>query len=307
MKILITGGAGFIGSHVAEACLAAGHDVTVLDNLSTGKRENIPKGVRFVEADLTGSGWESIFTERGGFDVVDHHAAQIDVRKSVKDPVEDARINILGTLNLLENCRKQGVQKIVFASSGGTIYGECHEPADESKPANPLSPYGIAKLTVEYYLKFYAALYGLPHTVLRYGNVYGPRQDPLGEAGVAAIFCGAILRNSSVTVFGDGRQTRDYVYVKDVAQANLLALTKGANETLNVGTQRKVSVNELFEILKAASGYKGSSNRSPARPGELMDSVLNCEKAKRVLGWSPETRIEEGLRATLEWTRGSLS
>lgn len=303
MNILVTGGAGFIGSHVAEAYLAAGHEVTVVDNLSSGKREQVPAGAKFSQVSIEDADMESVFKSSPKvFDVVNHHAAQIDVRKSVADPKFDAHVNILGSLQLLECCRKYGVKKVIFASSGGTMYGECdQQPGREDKAPEPISPYGVSKLAVEHYLRFYEKIYSLDYTVLRYGNVYGPRQDPLGEAGVVAIFCGAILARKPVTIFGSGDQKRDYVYVKDVAQANVLALTRGSREILNVGTQQGASVNELFEMLQTISGYEQAPQRGAERPGELLTSVLETSKISRLFGWKPQTSFSEGVRLTYEY------
>jgi UDP-glucose 4-epimerase len=306
LHILVTGGAGFIGSHIVDAYLQAGHRVTVVDNLSTGKEANLSPGARFVKADIGDPVLGRLFAG-GRFDVVNHHAAQMDVRRSVADPAMDARTNVLGLLNLLELSRRNGVGKIIFAASGGTYYGECRLPARESDPPAPLSPYGVSKLAGEHYIRAYGALHGLRFTVLRYGNVYGPRQDPHGEAGVVAIFCRRLSSGASVSIFGDGRQQRDYVHVSDVVRANGLALRRGDGESLNVGTGRAVSVNELFKTLKAASGSGSAAKRCPSRPGELLRSVLNVARAKKVLGWTPRVSLEKGLRETFLYARGPVS
>lgn len=304
MKILVTGGAGFIGSHVTEAYLSAGHRVTVLDNLSHGKKTNVPAGAAFVKADVRSPRISEIF-KKGRFEVVCHHAAQMDVRYSVEHPREDADINILGLLNLLEAAKNTGVKKIIFAASGGTYYGECPRPARESNPPHPLSPYGVSKLVSEHYLQSYKALFGLDFTVLRYANVYGPRQDPHGEAGVVAIFCGKILDGEGLTVFGTGRQERDYVFVKDVARANLLALSRGGGRSFNIGTGKATSVLSLAKTLMQASDKTVRLVHKPARPGELNRSVLNIAEAKKSLSWFPGTPLLEGLRATYQFIQGT--
>lgn len=302
MKILVTGGAGFIGSNIVDACVGAGHSVSVIDNLSSGRKENLNPMAGFFNVDITDSKKISDIFAKEKFDVVCHHAAQIDVRKSVADPVFDASVNVLGTLNLLEASKTNKVRKFIFASSGGTIYGECGDKApDESFPANPLSPYGIAKHTVEFYLKYYSSLFGIKYTSLRYGNVYGPRQDPHGEAGVVAIFSNAMLDNKELYIFGDGNQMRDYVYVADVVRANIIALDKGDNEIINIGTGVLTSVNELYNEMAQLSGYKKKPVAMPARKGELFKSFLDSSKAKKVLGWQPQVSIKEGLAETLEY------
>ncbi|MCU0640554.1 MAG: SDR family oxidoreductase [Candidatus Margulisbacteria bacterium] len=305
MRILVTGGAGFIGSNVVDAYIAAGHEVAVLDNLSTGKKENLNPRAKFFPADLTAPETTQIIADFAP-EVINHHAAQIDVRKSVSDPVFNAKVNELGTLNLLQAAVKTGVKKIVFASTGGAIYGEVGKKggADENHPQEPISPYAITKRSVELYLHAYWKLYGLPFTVLRYGNVFGPRQDPLGEAGVIAIFCGKLLKGETPTIYGDGEQLRDYVYVGDVAAANLLALEKGTGEIFNVGTGKGTSVNQLFAVLKELLKYSGQALYAPPRAGELLRSVLSARKIKRELGWRPRFSVKNGLRETLKWYRG---
>lgn len=301
MKILVTGGAGFIGSHVVNLFLNAGHDVTILDNLSTGKRENIPAGVRLVEMDITDPGLDRVFAE-GRFDVVNHHAAQIDVRKSVSDPMFDASVNILGTVNLLENCIRHGVKKFQFASTGGALYGEQdYFPADEEHPIRPLSPYGICKATVERYLFYYQQVHGLEYAAHRYANVYGPRQNPHGEAGVVAIFCDRLISGKPAVINGDGKQTRDYVYVEDVARANLLTLDKPINGALNIGTSIETDVNAIFHILNEAGKFGAPEMHAPAKKGEQMRSVINWSKAHDLLGWEPKMKLDEGLKRTLEY------
>ncbi len=304
LKILVTGGAGFIGSNIADAFIQEGHSVSIIDNLSSGSRKNINPRAKFFKADITDKRRVADIFKKGRFDVVDHHAAQIDVRRSVEDPGNDARMNILGSLNLLDNCRRTGVNKFIFASSGGTIYGECGKKApDETFTGNPLSPYGIAKFTVEFYMKFYAQIFGLKYTILRYANVYGPRQDPHGEAGVVAIFSQRMLKGEPIKIFGDGKQTRDYVFVGDVVRANCAALTRGDNDTFNVGTGKLTSVNELAKRMASLSGYTLKPNYMPARAGELLKSFLNARKAGRVLGWKQKVKLDQGLEETISFFR----
>lgn len=304
MRILVTGGAGFIGSNIVDACLQQGHDVTVVDDLSSGKKENLNLNARFFKIDICEEAIGNIFNE-GKFDVVSHHAAQIDVRKSVADPVFDARVNILGSLNLLQNCIKYGVKKIIFASTGGAIYGEQEEfPAAESHPTNPLSPYGAAKLSVEHYLFFYEQVYGLKHTILRYANVYGPRQDPHGEAGVVAIFAQKLLAGGQPLINGDGMQTRDFVYVGDVVKANMLALSCNGGGVFNIGTGREAAVKELFKRLVDIVGVKVEEKHGPSKSGEQKRSVIDFKKANKILGWSPQVSLEHGLKNTVDYFRG---
>ena len=308
-RALVSGGAGFIGSHVADRLLAEGYAVEILDNLSSGRRENIPRGAVFHEADI-GSADAAQVERDGRFDVLCHLAAQIDVRKSVLDPAADARINILGTLNLLEAVRASGhPTRVVFSSTGGAIYGDfVPVPSVEDMPKDPESPYGIAKLSVELYMGYYARVHGLDTVALRYSNVYGPRQDPHGEAGVVAIFCNRILKHQPLTVFGDGRQTRDYVYAGDVARANAAAATVTLPparqvdvRAFNIGTGRETSVLELASTLKKASGSTVPVEHAEARPGELPRSAVSNGKAVEVLGWRPEVNLEDGLRMTYEY------
>ena len=306
LKILVTGGAGFIGSHVADAYIEAGHRVSVIDDLSNGKKENLNSRARFLRIDVRDRRRLAGLFRAGRFDVVNHLAAQIDVRKSVADPAYDADINIFGLLNLLEECRLHKVKKIIFSSSGGTIYGECDErrPPSESAPARPLSPYGIAKLASEFYIKAYGELRGLDYCILRYANVYGLRQDPFGEAGVVAIFSKRMLTDEPVAVFGSGRQSRDFVNVKDVAAANVLALSNNIKRGLfNIGTGRAVSVNELFRLMAHCVPYRKKPVHKPARPGELMTSVLNASEARRTLKWQPRISLQDGLRETIDFFR----
>lgn len=297
MRILVTGGAGFIGSHVVDAYVARGHHVTVVDDLSTGRKTNVNPKARFIKADIRDSSLSRLF-KKGRFDLVNHHAAQLDVRKSVSEPTFDASVNILGLLNLLELSRLNKVKKFIFAASGGTYYGECDRPAREEAPPQPLSPYGVTKLAGEHYVRAYGALHGLKFTVLRYGNVYGPRQDPHGEAGVVAIFCQRLLAGQTAFIFGNGKQERDYVFVGDVSRANVAALLKAHGESVNIGTGKATDVNRLFKILSVCHGKPSSFEHKPARNGELFRSVLNVSKAARVLGWTPAVSLEDGLAET---------
>ncbi len=299
MKVLLTGGAGFIGSHVAEHLLARGHEVAVVDDLSSGKKENVPRGVPFYELDIR-SGCAEVFEEfRPG--ALCHQAAQMDVRRSVREPDFDAGVNVLGTLRLLENCVRYDVEKVVFASTGGAVYGEQREfPAPEDHPQYPISPYGVSKLAGERYLHFYRTQYGLPYAALRYANVYGPRQDPHGEAGVVAIFCGNLVAGRGSTINGTGEQTRDYVYVGDVAAANVLVL-EGAppSAAYNIGTGIETSVNELYELLREASGRELPPEHGPAKPGEQLRSCVDPSAAAHALGWRPRMDLATGLAETL--------
>ncbi len=306
-RVLVTGGAGFIGGHVAEAHVARGDRVWVVDDLSSGKRTNVPDGAELVVMDIADDGLDSLFREVGGFDLVSHHAAQIDVRRSVADPRLDARINVIGLLNVLECARRHGTSRVVFVSSGGVVYGEPDvRPTPESAPKGPFSPYGVTKLAAEYYLHYYARVHGLDYAALRYSNVYGPRQDPHGEAGVVAIFSSRLLEERPLTVFGDGEQTRDYVYVGDVVAANLLVAEAplpapdGIDaRAYNVATGRETSVNELAAALMEVSGRTVPVERAPERAGELRHSCLDTSRL-RALGWAPEVDRDEGLRRTFD-------
>ena len=300
MKILVTGGAGFIASHISDAFINENHEVFVLDNLSTGFERNINPKAKFLKGDITSSSIIEIF-DKEKFDVVNHHAAQIDVRKSVVDPMRDASINILGTVNLLQACIKSGVKKFMFASTGGAIYGEQdYFPADEKHPTNPVSPYGITKLTVEKYLYFYKNEYGLNYTVLRYANVYGPRQNPFGEAGVVAIFANKLLKKENPIINGEGKQTRDYVFVGDVVKANVTTLSSKSSDIFNVGTGIETSVNELFTKLNLISGGNAVEKHGPAPKGEQSRSVITSEKLYKVFNWKPSIKIDEGLKKTFD-------
>lgn len=305
MKILVTGGAGFIGSWVADAYIAKGHEVLVLDDLSSGIRENVPDKAVFVEGDIRERGTvDGVLTDFKP-EVVNHHAAQIDVRKSVEDPVYDAGVNIIGTLNLLESSVKNGVGRFIFASTGGAIYGEPEViPADEETPPMPISPYGTSKYAVEKYLQYYKYIYSLDYVALRYANVYGPRQNPHGEAGVVAIFCSRILGGRPCLIFGDGDQTRDYVYVGDVARSNVLALGAPSG-SYNIGTGVETSVNGLVEEIGQAAGIRFGVEYAAARPGEVQKISLDVRFAGEVLGWKPETPLKEGVVNTWEWFKES--
>lgn len=315
-KVLITGGAGFIGSHIAEECILAGHKVVAIDDLSSGKVDNLSEGVLFRKIDISDSkAIQEIFNEVKP-DYVVHQAAQISVSRSVREPEHDAMINIVGLINTLKASVKQNVRSFVFASSGGVLYGDVYSPADENTPAMPVSPYGISKLTGEYYLKFFSREFGLRTIALRYANVYGPRQDPHGEAGVVAIFLQKMLAGQAPVINGDGKYVRDYVFVKDVAQANLLAMSGDGNgfSAYNVGTGIGTDVNELEkglrEKLLQVMENKGDALNipkvlyGPHRAGDLRSSLLDCAKINRELGWSPTVSLDEGFLRTTEWFAG---
>lgn len=307
MKILVTGGAGFIGSNIVDALIDDGHKVTIIDDLSSGLEKNINSKARFIKQNICDNKISSIF-EKEKFDLVNHHAAQIDVRKSVAEPLFDAGINILGTINLLQNCIEFGVKKFMFASTGGAIYGEQeYFPADDNHPTNPISPYGITKLAIEKYLNFYHLEYKLLYTILRYANVYGPRQNALGDAGVVAIFTNKLLNNEQPTINGTGKQTRDYVYVDDVVKANLLTLQDDNCETFNVGNGIEKDVNELFITLNKITGNKAKEKHGPALKGEQMRSSISSDRFFNKFNWKPETSLEEGLRKTVEYYKNELN
>ena len=301
MKVLVTGGAGFIGSHVVDKFLEAGHEVVIVDNLSTGRERNINPRARFYKIDIRDPELSKVI-EQERPEVVDHHAAQMDVRKSVVDPIYDADVNILGTLNLLEACRKTGVRKVVYISSGGAAYGEpVYLPCDEKHPIDPLCPYGVTKHTVEHYLFLYQELYGLDYAVLRYPNVYGPRQDPYGEAGVVAIFTGLMLKSKPVTINGTGEQERDFVYVTDCARANLMVAVPGPTGIYNLGWGIGTNINQIFAELKDITGYPLPANYGPAKVGETFKIYLDAQKARDELGWTPTYNLAEGLEHTVEY------
>ena len=307
MKVLVTGGAGFIGSHITEHLIDAGAEVVVLDDLSSGTRQSVHPRARLCQADIGSEAIRDLF-EHERFDCLDHHAAQMNVRRSVADPMFDARVNIIGSLNLLQAAVATGVKKVVFASTGGAIYGEqLTFPADETHQTNPLSPYGVAKLAVEKYLAFYEAVYDLPYVALRYANVYGPRQDPHGEAGVVAIFSERLLRGEPAIINGDGEQTRDFVYVDDVVRANVLAVTTDLSGIYNVGTGLEPSVNVLYAHLAKHAGAPLPPRHDPPKPGEQRRSVLAYRKLQAVAHWTPTVSLEEGLRRTVVYFAAQLT
>jgi len=303
VNILVTGGAGFIGSHVVDAYIGEGHSVVVIDDLSTGSKSNLHPRAHFYQADIRGGEVDRIF-ERHTIEVVNHHAAQMDVRRSVADPIFDASVNVLGGLNIFEIARKRGVRKIIFASTGGAVYGEQeYFPADEDHPVRPLSPYGITKLATEKFLFFYKQVYGLDYVVLRYANIYGPRQNPHGEAGVVAIFANKLLKGEQPIINGDGMQTRDYTYVGDVVQANLLALRHSRSDIFNIGTGLETNVNEVFQRLRAHLNTACPERHGPPKQGEQRRSVISYVKVQKEMGWAPSVSLQEGLRLTAEYFR----
>jgi UDP-glucose 4-epimerase len=304
VRILVTGGAGFIGSHVADRFVALGHEVAVLDDLSTGFREFVPERARFYQVDLRDTAAVEACVAEFRPEIVDHHAAQIDVRRSVADPRLDASINIVGGLGLLEACTRHGVGKFIYASTGGALYGEGRQlPATEDHPINPEAPYGVSKHTLEHYLYMWKLLHGLDYTVLRYPNVYGPRQNPHGEAGVNAIFIGLMLEGKRPRIFGTGEQVRDYLYVGDVVDANERALTRGSGAMVNIGTGVGTSVLQIFQVLRDIIGFLGEPIFEPARPGEVQRIYLDASRARDVLGWVPTVPFREGLERTVDWSR----
>lgn len=307
MRILVTGGAGFIGSTIVDAYVRKGHKVCIVDNESSGKRAYVNPNATYAKLDIGNKAQLRKLFRKYRFDVINHHAAQIDVRRSVTDPQFDAQVNVLGTLNLLTLAREIRVKKVLFSSSGGTIYGECTRPARESDPERPLSPYGITKLAGEKYIQSFSALYGIKYTIFRYSNVFGPRQDPFGEAGVVAIFSSRLLKDEPCVIFGNGKQTRDFVFVEDVARANVLALNKGHNEILNIGTGVETSVRQLYRAMARILQVKRAAVHKPARKGELDRSVLSIDKVKRVLGWNPLFSLPKGLERTIQFFSSGLS
>jgi len=301
VRAVVTGGAGFIGSHVVDALLAHGDEVAVVDTLVTGKRENVPAGAELHVRDIC-EPLDDVF-DAVQPEAVFHLAAQADVRVSVERPVEDAGVNVIGTIRVLEAARRNNAQ-VIFSSTGGAIYGECEVPAVETAPCEPLSPYGTAKLAAEEYIRSYNRLYGTGHVALRYGNVYGPRQDPHGEAGVVAIFLGALARGEQAYVFGDGLQARDYVYVGDVARATTAAIGQEGG-VFNVGTGRDTSVVDLYALCAKVAGSDARAEHAPARLGELFRSVLDPELAAHELGFRAMVELEDGLQATWDWVQGT--
>jgi UDP-glucose 4-epimerase len=306
LKILVTGGAGFIASQIVDAFIKDGHNVVVVDDLSTGFEKNINPKAKFVKANICDKKLEELF-EKEKFDLVNHHAAQMDVRRSVKDPEFDAKTNILGTINLLQNCVKYKVNKFMFSSTGGAIYGEQdYFPADEKHNTQPKSPYGISKLAVEKYLYFYNSEFGLNYSILRYANIYGPRQNPFGEAGVVAIFSTKLLKGEQPIINGSGEQTRDYVFVGDVVKANLLAMKDQNSDIYNVGTTLETNVNELFHLINKITGANKEEKHGPAAAGEQMRSVITSDKMYNKFGWKPSTTLSEGLKHTVDFFRKNL-
>jgi UDP-glucose 4-epimerase len=302
MKIMVTGGAGFIGSHVVDAFVGLGYEVVVVDDLSTGRESNLNPRATFYEMDIRSPQLAEVF-ERERPQAISHHAAQMSVRISVAQPLFDADVNVLGSLNLLECARRYGVERFIYISSGGAVYGEpVYLPCDEEHPVNPICPYGVSKHTVEHYLYMYRANYGLSFVALRYPNVYGPRQNPRGEAGVVAIFTGRMLADEPVIINGDGTQQRDFVYVTDCARANVLALEPGREGGIyNLGSGRGTSVLEIFNALAAITGYKRPPQFGPGKLGETYRIWLSAEKARRGLGWMPTLGLEDGLARTVEY------
>jgi UDP-glucose 4-epimerase len=304
MKILVTGGAGFIGSHVVDLYIENGFDVVVVDDLSSGRLSNLNPAAAFYKMDIRSPQLGEIFQKEKP-DVVNHHAAQIDVRRSIADPKFDSDVNIIGSINLMECARELGVKCFIYISSGGAVYGEPeYLPCDEAHPVKPICQYGVSKYSVEQYLYMYQRLYGLDYTVLRYSNVYGPRQDPRGEAGVVAIFSGQMLNNEPVTIFGDGEQERDFLYVSDCARANLAALhTQHGSAIYNLGSGKGTSVNQIFDHLKALTSYRGHRVYGAEKPGETRRIFLDASKAMDQLEWVPQASLETGLRETVAYFR----
>jgi UDP-glucose 4-epimerase len=305
MRIIVTGGAGFIWSHIVDGYLAAGHEVAVVDNFWShggGRRENVDPRARLVEADIRDASLEQLFADFKP-EIVSHHAAQHSVAISSRDPVFDAQINVLGMLNVLEQSVKSGVKKVLFASSGATFGEPERLPITEATPQRPESPYAITKMVTEHYLRFYRSEHGLDFTALRYGNVYGPRQDPNGEAGVISIFIGRFLTHQGLKIYWDGEQTRDYIYVGDVVAANLLALERGGGMCYVIGTGKKTSVNEIYRALVEVTGFEPPVDYLPRRPGDVRDAQFDSSLALEELGWSSSTPLVEGMRATYEYFR----
>jgi len=301
MKILITGGAGFIGSHLADKLIEQNHKVVIIDNLSTGRKENLNKKAKFYKIDINKKEVSTIFKKEKP-EIVFHFAAQINVRKSVEDPIEDAKANILGGLNILENCKKFKVKKVIFSSTGGAIYGDADIiPTPESYPEYPLSPYGIAKLTTEKYLNYYNKVFGMPFVALRFANVYGPRQNSKGEAGVVAIFCDQIFSKKQPIINGDGLQTRDFVFVADIVNAATLAIKAEKSGIFNVATAKETNINDIFLIIKQETGAAFKEVHKPAPKGEQQRSCLDYSKIKSELNWSPKYDLEQGLKETVAW------
>ena len=302
---LVTGGAGFIGSHLVDRLLSLGHAVIVVDNLSTGKLSNLNPSATFHHLDLTHPSVDEVF-QREQPDLVFHLAAQVSVSQSTKDPIHDNEVNVFGTLRLLEAARRSGVEKIIYSSTGGALYGEPETiPCAEQHPILPISPYGVSKYVAELYLDLYHRLYQINYTTLRYGNVYGPRQEAHGEAGVVAIFAQAMLEGRQPQIFGDGSQQRDFVYVGDVVGANINAIGHGDGQAFNIGTGEKTSINQIFESLQSLTGYRWTAEHGPARQGDVYQISLDSSKAISELGWTPQVSLENGLRQTVEYFRST--
>ena len=303
MRILVTGGAGFIGSHVADRFIELGHEVAILDDLSTGRQENVNPKAKFYEKSLLDEDLNDVIKEFSP-QIIDHHAAQVNVRKSVDDPAFDARVNVLGAIRLYQCVAEAGCGKIIYSSSGGACYGEpSNTPADENTPINPLCPYGVSKYTSEKYLELYSRLYDFRHTILRYANVYGPRQDPHGEAGVVAIFSELMLDGERPSIFGDGTKTRDYVFVEDIVQANALALEGGDGGIYNVGLGREISDDEIFFAVRDALGVAIEPNYTDFRQGEVRHIALDSTRLRNDLGWTPRYTLAQGMAKTVEYYR----
>jgi len=303
VKILVTGGAGFIGSHVVDTYLEAGHEVVIVDDLSTGKKENLNPKAKFYQMDILDDKVQQVLQDEK-IQVVNHHAAQIKVKASLEDPYFDVKVNVLGSVLLLDLCRRSGVHKFIYASSGGAMYGEAADkPFTEEQKPRPFSVYGASKMTVESYADVFSQNFGMEYVVLRYANVYGPRQDALGEGGVVAIFTHGMLHGAELQIFGDGFNVRDYVYVKDVAKANLLALSYPKNDAFNIGTGQETTTNQLFDTLASLTGYSKQALRIVPRLGDLHRSVLNSAKAQQLLKWEPSYDLKAGLKETVEYYR----
>lgn len=316
MKILVTGGAGFIGSHIVDRLVKEGHKVVIIDNLSTGKKENLNPKAKFYKLDIQSPRVAEVFKKEKP-EIVFHLAAQIDVRKSVENPLEDAKTNILGSLNIIQNFINVNSRKLapsshkfvkfIFASTGGAIYGDADiVPTPETYPEFPLSPYGICKLSVEKYLNYYWKVFGLPYVALRYANVYGPRQNSKGEAGVIAIFLDKMLSGEKPVINGNGRQTRDFVFVKDVVEANILAMKKNKVGVYNIGTSKETDINTIFRKLKTLTGLNVKETHAPAKPGEQKRSCLDWAKAKKELSFEPKYNLDDGLKETVEWFKKAI-
>jgi UDP-glucose 4-epimerase len=305
MNILVTGGAGFIGSNIVDSLLKEGHKVSIIDDLCTGRRQNINPKATFHEMDIRSPEIEKVF-ESQKIDLLYHLAAQIDVRKSVDKPIEDADINVMGGINILNRALKYKVRKIIYSSTGGAIYGEPkYLPADEDHPIRPMAGYGVSKHCLEHYIELFSDLYDIDYTILRYANVYGPRQDPLGEAGVIAIFTGKMLNDETPVIFGSGEQTRDFVHVNDVVRANLMAIERGSREIINIGTGRETSVNSVFKTMKEILNFTREAKYEMERPGEVFRVYLDIKKAKEVLGWEPQMDLHDGMENTIDYTKNA--